>query len=50
MTTFQKVAMGVVGVAAITTLVYPSHTTPDVLKAGGGAASEVLSVAEGTST
>lgn len=47
MTTFQKVAMGVVGVAALTTLVYPNHQTPDVIKASGTAASDVLSTAEG---
>lgn len=47
MSTFQKVAMGVVAVAAITTLVYPSHQTPAVLNATENLSSGTLKAAEG---
>lgn len=47
MPTFQKVAMGVVAVAAITTLVYPTHKTPDVLNAATNLSTGTLKTAEG---
>lgn len=42
MTAFQKVAMGVVAVAMVTTLVYPSHKTADVVNAVGTASKGTL--------
>ena len=47
MTTFQKVAMGVVAVAAITTLVYPSHQTASVIGATTNLTTGTLKAAEG---
>ena len=47
MSTLQKVAMGVVLVAGITTLVYPSHNTPAVTNAVFSGAQGTLKVAEG---
>jgi hypothetical protein len=47
MTTFQKVAMGVVMVAALTTLVYPTHQTPAVINAASNLTQGTLKTAEG---
>lgn len=47
MTAFQKVALGVVAVAMITTLVYPTHKTADVINATSSLSSTTLRAAEG---
>lgn len=47
MGTFQKVALGVVAVAMVTTLVYPTHKTADVISASSSLASNTLRSAEG---
>lgn len=35
MTTVEKVAMGIVGIALVTTLILPGRQTAQVIKAGG---------------
>jgi hypothetical protein len=47
MTTIEKVLMGIVGVAMITTLVLPRRQTPAVIGAAGTAFSRSLGTAMG---
>jgi hypothetical protein len=47
MTTLQKVALAVVGVAMVTTLVYPTHNTSQVLGAATNLTTGTLKTAEG---
>lgn len=47
MPTFQKIALGVVGVAIVATLVYPTHKTSNVINAFGGLSANTLIAAEG---
>jgi hypothetical protein len=49
MPTLQKVAMAIVGVALVTTLVYPGHQTAAVLGPATRLVTGTLSTAEGTS-
>lgn len=50
MSSFTKIAMGVIGVAAIATLVLPGRQTPAVLSGFTKLATGTLSTAQGTST
>jgi hypothetical protein len=50
MSSFTKIAMGVIGVAAIATLVLPGRQTPAVLTGFTRLATGTLSTAQGTST
>lgn len=50
MPTLQKIAMGVIGVAMVATLVYPTHKTSDVANSLTRLTTGTLSTAEGTST
>jgi hypothetical protein len=46
-TTIEKVAMGIVGVALVTTLILPDRQTAKVLTAGGNVFSQALKTAMG---
>lgn len=48
MTTIEKVLMGIVGVAMVTTLVLPRRQTPQVINATGNAFRGSLATAMGT--
>ena len=48
MSTAQKIASMVVGLALVTTLVLPKRQTPQVIKAAGDATRGVLATAMGT--
>jgi hypothetical protein len=48
MTTVEKVLMGIIGVAMITTLILPKRQTPAVIGAAGTAFSRSLGTAMGT--
>lgn len=48
MSTIEKVALAIVGVAMITTLVLPGRQTPRVITATGGAFRGSLATAMGT--
>jgi hypothetical protein len=50
MSSFTKIAMGVIGIAAIATLVLPGRQTPAVLTGFTRLATGTLSTAQGTST
>lgn len=50
MSSFTKIAMGIIGVAAIATLVLPGRQTPAVLNSFTHLATGTLSTAQGTST
>lgn len=50
MSTLQKVLMGLVGVAAITTLILPGRQTVPVLTAGGKLIQGTFGEAMGTTT
>lgn len=50
MSSFTKIAMGIIGVAAIATLVLPGRQTPQVLGGFTRLATGTLSTAQGTST
>lgn len=50
MSSFTKIAMGIIGVAAIATLVLPGRQTPAVLTSFTRLATGTLSTAQGTST
>jgi hypothetical protein len=47
-TTIEKVLMGIIGVAMVTTLILPRRQTPQVINAAGGAFRGALSTAMGT--
>lgn len=47
MSTFQKVALGVIAVAIVTTLVYPTHNTSNVIYALAQAFPNVINTATG---
>lgn len=47
MTTIEKVAMGIVAVALVTTLILPDRQTAKVIGAAGGAFSSSLKTAMG---
>jgi hypothetical protein len=47
-TTIEKVMMGIVGVALVTTLILPKRQTPQVIAAGGSAFRGALATAMGT--
>lgn len=47
MSTLEKVAMGIVGIALVTTLILPGRQTASVLKAGGGVFNNALKTAMG---
>ncbi len=48
MSTVEKIALAIVGVAAITTLVLPNRKSADVIKAGGNVFVRALGTAMGT--
>jgi hypothetical protein len=48
MTSIEKVLMGIIGVAMITTLILPRRQTPAVLNAAGNAFSRSLGTAMGS--
>lgn len=48
MSTLEKVLMGIVGVAMVTTLILPRRQTPQVINAAGGAFRGSLATAMGT--
>lgn len=48
MTTIEKVLMGIIGVAMVTTLILPRRQTPQVINAAGNAFRGSLSTAMGT--
>lgn len=48
MSTLEKVMMGIVGVALVTTLILPKRQTPEVIKAGTGFFRGSLATAMGT--
>lgn len=48
MSTLEKISMGVVGVALVTTLILPKRQTPQVIKAATGFARGTLATAMGT--
>jgi hypothetical protein len=50
MSSFTKIAMGLIGVAAIATLVLPGRQTPAVLTGFTRLATGTLSTAQGTSS
>jgi hypothetical protein len=45
--TIEKIAMGIVGIAMVTTLILPGRQTPAVLNAAGGVFSGSLKTAMG---
>jgi hypothetical protein len=47
MTTVEKVAMGIVGIALATTLILPGRQTAAVITAGGNVFSNALKTAQG---
>jgi len=47
MSTFEKVAMGIVGIALVTTLILPGRQTASVINAGGNAFNGALRAAMG---
>ncbi len=47
MSSIEKVALAIVGVAMVTTLILPGRQTPAVLKAAGGVFSGALKTAQG---
>jgi hypothetical protein len=48
MSTVEKVLMGIVGVAMVTTVLLPKRQTPAVMNAFGSSFSKVLGTAMGT--
>lgn len=48
MTSIEKVLMGIIGVAMVTTLILPRRQTPAVINAAGGAFRRSLGTAMGT--
>jgi hypothetical protein len=48
MTTVEKVLMGIIGVAMVTTLILPRRQTPQVINATGNAFRGSLATAMGT--
>ncbi len=47
MSTVEKIALAIVGVAMATTLILPGRRTPEVLKAAGSVFSGALKTAQG---
>lgn len=47
MSTVEKIALGIVAVAMVTTLILPGRQTASVIKAGGDAFSGALRTAQG---
>lgn len=47
MTTVEKVAMGIVGIALVTTLILPGRSTAAVITASGNVFSNALKTAQG---
>lgn len=47
MSTVEKIALAVVGVAMVTTLILPGRQTANVLKAAGGVFNGALKTAQG---
>lgn len=47
MSTVEKIAMGIVGIALVTTLILPGRQTPQVLNAAGNVFSGSLKTAMG---
>ena len=47
MSTFEKVAMGIVAIAMVTTLILPGRQTASVLAAGGNVFTDALKTAQG---
>ena len=47
MSTVEKVAMGIVGIALVTTLILPGRQTAAVLTAGGNVFSNAIKTAQG---
>jgi hypothetical protein len=47
MSTVEKIAMGIVGIALATTLILPGRQTASVIRAGGDVFSNALKTAQG---
>jgi hypothetical protein len=47
MSTIEKVLMGIIGVAMVTTLILPRRQTPQVINAAGGAFTRALGTGMG---